>query len=187
MTVKPIQGSSFMKRSIAHYEDKYDIYDNGQVYNKLTGKWKILQLQSNGYVSTSLDKKTHSIHRLVALHFLPNPYGYTQVNHIDGNKENNNVTNLEWCSPIQNTQHALSTGLRKGGIPYEEKLILLNRTLQGELIVDLAKELPNTHQNTLHKMLRKLAKEKGWENEWSTEMQRRRKTTAIKNLEKVNS
>jgi len=51
------------------------------------------------------------VHRLVATAFLPNPNGYKYVNHIDGNKKNNVVGNLEWCSMKQNAQHALRTGL----------------------------------------------------------------------------
>lgn len=56
-----------------------------------------------------------SIHRLVAEAFIPNPNNYKQVNHIDGNKEHNYVSNLEWCSAKQNVWHSLKTGLRKTG------------------------------------------------------------------------
>lgn len=53
------------------------------------------------------------IHRLVAEHFIENPHGYPQVNHINGNKANNNAENLEWCTVSQNNLHAYRTGLRK--------------------------------------------------------------------------
>lgn len=55
------------------------------------------------------------IHQLVATAFIPNPKGYKQVNHIDGNKEHNNVGNLEWCNAKQNIRHSIATGLRKTG------------------------------------------------------------------------
>lgn len=58
----------------------------------------------NGY-------KTKRIHQLVAKAFIPNPNNYPVINHIDGNKSNNNVDNLEWCSHKYNVQHAFENGL----------------------------------------------------------------------------
>ena len=50
------------------------------------------------------------IHRLVAEYFLPNPKGYKYVNHLDTNRSNNNVHNLEWCTAKQNTDYTLQLG-----------------------------------------------------------------------------
>lgn len=72
--------------------------------------------QHNGYYSYRYrdingKSKTQYIHRLVAMHFINNPHEYEQVNHIDGNKSNNIVTNLEWCTGKQNMEHASKNGL----------------------------------------------------------------------------
>lgn len=71
-------------------------------------------------------KLTIGVHRLVALTFLPKVEGKTIVNHIDGNKSNNNVENLEWCTHQENVYHVINTGLlkTKNGfvLPKREKL-----------------------------------------------------------------
>ena len=99
----------------------YYITETGKCYNSNTGKY--LKGQENclhHYFSYNLTlpdgtKKRCAAHRLVALAFIPNddPKHKTEVNHIDGNKLNNNVENLEWVTPSQNQQHALQLELRQ--------------------------------------------------------------------------
>lgn len=75
-------------------------------------------------IALSKDKRTkvYRIHRLVAEHFIgPQPAPEYQVNHIDGNKSNNCVENLEWVTPKENTQHAFDTGLRSRTTSEETK------------------------------------------------------------------
>lgn len=66
---------------------------------------------ASGYKWISIYPKQYLIHRLVALVFLQNPNNKPQVNHIDGNKHNNNLSNLEWCTNQENSQHAHNIGL----------------------------------------------------------------------------
>lgn len=79
--------------------------------------WKILAttIDPKGYYRVALCKNktrtTGKVYRLVAAAFIPNPLGLPQVNHIDGNKHNNAVGNLEWCTNQQNQQHAFAMGL----------------------------------------------------------------------------
>lgn len=107
-------------RPIKGFEGLYEVSNLGQVkslnYNR-TKEAKILRLCKNkdGYLCVHLHKNgkgyAKKVHRLVTAAFIPNPEGKTEVNHIDGNKTNNRVENLEWATHSENMHHAWETGL----------------------------------------------------------------------------
>ena len=101
-------------KKIENY-DKYFICDNGDVISEKAKTKKILsknKTNGNGYIVCSLLKngkyKNHYVHRMVAKAFIPNPENKPTVNHIDGNKKNNNVDNLEWNTYSENSTHAIN-------------------------------------------------------------------------------
>lgn len=112
-------------KDIPDYEGLYQISNYANVKSLKVGSGtrgvleKILKPSKNetGYLNIGLHKnkkqKTFKVHRLLMFAFKPDEYFEgAQVNHIDGNKLNNSLDNLEWCTPKENTQHADSTGLR---------------------------------------------------------------------------
>lgn len=116
-------------KDIKDYEGYYQVSENGNVRScdrttigrygtqNRKGKEMKLHLDKDGYVKVGLtkNKKTNHffVHRLVSISFIKNQNNLNQVNHKDGNKQNNLISNLEWCDSYHNNVHALITGLRK--------------------------------------------------------------------------
>lgn len=95
----------------------YTIREDGEVRNR-HGRKIAQQISNMGYLRVELWKdgkgKKYSVHRLVAMAFIPNPKDLPQVNHLDGNKANNHYSNLEWATQSENQKHAYSNGLQTG-------------------------------------------------------------------------
>lgn len=101
---------------ILNYENLYEVSSFGQV-RRLKKLNNLRPGLSKGYYFVVLSKdckgKISKIHRLVALAFIPNPENKPYVNHKDGNKLNNKLENLEWCTDQENRTHASKLGLLK--------------------------------------------------------------------------
>lgn len=119
-------------RDIKGYEGLYQVSSLGRVRSldrisfhlnrwgtltktRIRGRIRRTNISNSGYSYLPLSKNGNDycakIHRLVAEAFIPNPYNYPEVNHKDGNKQNNIVSNLEWCTHSMNHIHAVATGL----------------------------------------------------------------------------
>lgn len=100
------------------FEGLYKVTEDGQVWSCRLHRF-ISRYKSNvGYWMAKMENKNGKrvsaiIHRLVAMTYIPNPQNKSDVNHKDGNKDNNHVSNLEWKTHSENAQHAWDTGLQK--------------------------------------------------------------------------
>lgn len=103
-------------KDIVECGDYYAVSTKGRVKNVKTGRILKERISSRGYLFVALclngKYKQYLVHRLVALAFLPNTEDKLTVNHLDGNKFNNSVTNLEWATHSEQQLHATQTGLK---------------------------------------------------------------------------
>jgi len=110
--------------------ENYLIDCSGKVFSLKSNKYLKPGDNGRGYFKVNLWRNgrqyTITIHRLVAQAFLPNPDNKSFINHKDGNKLNNTVSNLEWVTPAENNQHAYDIGLRKWSPNSGRKLIPIN-------------------------------------------------------------
>lgn len=156
---KPIKG----------YEGLYEVSNLGRVKSLprrgTYGIEHILKPSPNkkGYPQVQLCKNSEycpkRVHRLVAENFIPNPDNLPQVNHIDGNKLNNNVENLEWCTNEYNYKHSIKMGLRKNayknltGSKHYKSVIVNQFTLDNKFVKtwlcvrDIERELGFNNRN----------------------------------------
>lgn len=138
-----------MEKIIPEYP-AYKISDDGKVYSCfkpktsiVTDTWRELKQiydKSCGYMIVTLcsgngRRQNKRVHRLLMEAFVPNPHNYSQINHIDGNKLNNSLSNLEWCTGKHNSSEAVRIGLtRKRDMANEKAVIQMD--LDGNFIAE---------------------------------------------------
>ena len=104
-------------KDVCGYEGLYKVDENATVFSLRNNKLLKRMMFPSGYEYVHLcngkgKTKLFRVHRLVAETFIPNPNNLPEVNHKDGDKLNNNVKNLEWCTNLENMRHSVETGLR---------------------------------------------------------------------------
>ncbi len=125
-------------KDIAGYEGLYSISESGEVYSHINNKFLKHNISKNGYATVQLFKnkigKRLLVHRLVAKTFIPNVQNLPQINHIDENKLNNNVSNLEWCTPKYNMNYGIGSKTRHSKIDYSKEIYKINAVKNGKKV-----------------------------------------------------
>lgn len=133
-------------RPVKGYEGLYEVSNMGRVKSLHYGKRRILKqsVLPNGYMKVVLNKdgtaNMKTVHRLVATAFIRNPNNYGVVNHKDGNKKNNTVDNLEWCTRSYNTKHAYHNRLMSAD-SCKKSIILYKKYGEYESITEASEAL----------------------------------------------
>lgn len=110
------------------YKDNIEVSNYGNI--KIKGILKKPYKDKDGYLIISFKNKPYKVHRLVAEMFIDNPYNKKEVNHKDMNKENNNVSNLEWNTHLENMKHAF----KNKNIGDQHNKPVVQHKLNGEVI-----------------------------------------------------
>lgn len=141
-----------MWKDIPDWKQFYEINEFGEVRNKITGRLNMGDINSAGYYRVCLyhnhKQKRYFRHRLVAQLFLPNPNNLPEVNHDDGDKSNNHVSNLVWCTRTENEREAHRIGIKKYKpfqVEFQNGIIK-----QYEFAIDLANEIGVTKRCVLN-------------------------------------
>lgn len=146
--------------AVPGYEGLYSITRTGTITNA-RGRTisQRIDLRS-GYITVGLTRegvtRTHYLHRLLASTFLENPNGLPVVNHLDGNRLNNRLDNLEWCTHAQNVKHAYDHGLiegNRGGNQHMAVPVILLETGEVFTTIKEAASRANVNYNTFRNRL----------------------------------
>ena len=136
--------------SIKGFEGRYSISISGKIKNDITGYILNPCSLKSGYNSVKfrVDKNKYKdfyIHRLIAIHFIPNPENKKEVNHINGNRHDNRIENLEWVTKSENALHAYRIGLNYSNPKKGEDWYAANVT--NEIVLDIRKMYSEGYRN----------------------------------------
>ena len=135
-----------------------DIRRDGTIY--YNGEPKKFFKHKDGYLRTWLDGKNPLIHRLVAQKYIPNPENKPEVNHINGDKTDNRVKNLEWVTNRENMRHAFDTGLNcnkyKRKLTMKEVSEIRNKYVPRKYTQKMLSEEYGVHRYTISEIVRNI-------------------------------
>ena len=92
------------------FDERYSISSRGEIKSFINGRERLLKpvLDNRGYYMVRIKSKAYNIHRLVALTFIPTDDTTLHIDHIDGNKLNNHIANLRWCTQRENNNNPIT-------------------------------------------------------------------------------
>ena len=100
----------------------YLIYEDGKVFSKYKNKFLNPSINSHGYYTIDLrengKQKTHLIHRLIGIHYIPNPENKREIDHMNRDKTDNRIENLRWATPSENNQNKGIPNTNTSGVKY---------------------------------------------------------------------
>jgi hypothetical protein len=142
-------------KSISHNNCEHHYVSNlGRFKNSRNIIMNNYKINANGYVRININNKTHLLHRLIAITFIDNPDNKHQVNHIDGNKINNNITNLEWVTNKENQIHKHQIGLGNNFTRKIGQYSLDNNLVKEHMSISLASRENNISRSSISGVLR---------------------------------
>jgi len=144
--IDEIEGEIFKE-----FRPNYLISNFGRVYRRehtssryLSGKFLKTCVTHQGYLKVSVYQEHYLVHRLLAIEFIPNPKNKTQVNHKDSNRLNNELSNLEWVTPMENITHSAKLGRMSRKLTIKDVLSIRESS---DSVADLAKKFGVTSVN----------------------------------------
>ena len=155
-----------ISKEIQNY-DGYRIFEDGtiesNVRNKDKTKYYVMKQQNNNGYKTIMLRSNEGkaeifrVHRLVAMAFVENPNNYPIINHIDGVKNNNHFSNLEWCTYSMNNEHAFDTKLKENKKSYtkDEEIEIIKLRKSGLRAKDIQKIFPHLKIYVIQKLYEK--------------------------------